>query len=427
MKNKALTLAAVLVLLLGALTGIALWTQRDSADPDAGNNGDPPTEDIDALLKLEIGLIKNHYHAGELIWANLGLSNLGDKPFTFRGADPTLSFKVYDEENRVVISRMLKLQLDEFNFRPDEVYHRERWFGHYTFSLDQPGRYKVVTRADLNLDENLDDPLYTYAEPVWIEIITGRKAAFRPVDWRAKSAVPEEVRSWVEDSLKFEMTDFANAQEFDGKQYLFVRSGTGRRDGPKPFERLVEIMDVLVMEEEVAVRVSFTKPSPDRQIAPEDLYDAVYIEATGLPVRFVPIADEEIFISSLSGIHYLPDIVAHSRFIKVFAPAPGEVVRRKFSVSGVASTFEATVNYRLSDVNGNPLDSGFIAAGDLAPGFTAEAVVNDTVGDWRYFTCDLHVPEHVADGAKLFLSVFEVCPGDGEVDEARLPLTIKLD
>jgi hypothetical protein len=334
---------------------------------------------------------------------------------------------VYDEENRVVISQMLKLQLDEFNFRPDEVFHRERWFGHYNFSLEQPGRYKVVTRADLNLDENLDDPLYTYAEPVWIEIVTGKNVAFKPVDWRTKGAVPEEVRSWVEDSLKFDMGHFANAQEFGGKQYLLVRSGTG---GFEPFERLVEITDVLIMEDEVAVRVSFTKPSPDRQIAPEDLYDAVCIEATGLPVRFVPIAEEWIFISSLSGIHYLPDIVAHSRFIKVFAPAPGEVVGRKFSVSGVANTFEATVYYGLSDVDWNPLDSGFLRAGDLAPGFTADPVVKDEwlgVGDWRYFTFDLQVPEHVADGAKLYLSVFEVCPGDGDVDKARLPLTFKTD
>ena len=435
LKNKALTFAVVLVLLLGAFAGIALFTQRDSAEPDAGNYADPQIgeeerslpEDIDGPLKLVTGLIKNHYHAGELIWASLDLSNLEDKPLTFRGADPALSFKVYDDENRVVISQMLKLQLDEFNFRPDEVYHREQWFGSYVFALDQPGRYKVVACADLNLDENLDDPLYTYAEPVWIEIVTGRKTAFRPVEWRTKGTVPEEVRSWVEDSLKFDMGHFANAQEFDGKQYLFARSGTG---GFEPFERLIEIIDVLVMEEEVAVRVSFTRPSPDQQIAPEDLYDAVYIEATGLPVRFVPIADEWIFISSLSGIHYLPDIVAHSRSIKLFAPAPGEVVGRKFSAFGVANTFEATVDYSLSDANLNTLDGGFITAGDIAPGFTREPVIQDKwagAGNWRYFTIDIQVSEHVADGADLRLSVLDVCRATGSVDLVAIPLKFKSD
>ncbi len=48
-------------------------------------------------------------------------------------------------------------------------------------------------------------------------------------------ALPQEVKRWAENSLKFDMTDFANAKEFEGKQYLFVRSGTGGLRG----ERLI--------------------------------------------------------------------------------------------------------------------------------------------------------------------------------------------
>jgi hypothetical protein len=446
MKNKVLISAVLIlaVLSLGALAGIALFTRNEPevATIDqkeiAGKTNEPAVVATDqketaveaAELKVVTGLLKTHYHAGERIWLSKHLYNLGDNPLAFWGADSILFFRVYDEQNRVVISKIPEPQPGsprELTLNPGVPDFGGSWTEHYTFALDQPGRYKVVAWAELSLDKNFADPLHIYADPLWIEIITGRNVEFWPVELHKEAATPEEVRSWVQNSLKFDISDFANAKEFDGKQYLFARSGTG---GFEPFERLVEIIDVLVMEEEVAVRVSFTRPSPDQQIAPEDLYDAVYIEATGLPVRFVPIADEWIFISSLSGIHYLPDIVAHSRSIKLFAPAPGEVVGRKFSAFGVANTFEATVDYSLSDANLNTLDGGFITAGDIAPGFTREPVIQDKwagAGNWRYFTIDIQVSEHVADGADLRLSVLDVCRATGSVDLVAIPLKFKSD
>lgn len=258
---------------------------------------------------------------------------------------------------------------------------------------------------------------------------TARDVGFWPVELHKEAATPEEIRNWVKHSLKFDMGDFANAKEFGGNQYLFVRSGIGGRDGPKPFERLVQISNVLVMGEEVVAKVRFIQPSPAQQITPNDLYDVVYIKATGLPVRFVPIAD--ISIRSLVNIHYLPDIVTQSRSIKVFAPAPNEVVGRKFRVSGVDNTKE--LSYWLLDADQNVLVSG-LTMGTRAPGFTRNPVIIEEhlLGPayWMYFTFDIKVPENVADGADLILSfgIYEEIAAGGAFGEGlNIPLKFELD
>jgi len=360
---------------------------------------------------------------------------LGDEPLAVWGVDSLLFFRIYDEQNRVVISKIPEPQPGSpvgMTLNPGVPDFSASWIEHYAFALDRPGRYKVVTWAELSVDNGLADRLQIYAEPMWIEIVTGRKVDFWPVEVHATAKAPEEVRNWVNNSLKFDMTDFANTKEFGDKQYLFVRSGLSGRDGPKPFERLVQIVDVLVMTEEVVVRAAFTKPASADQLSPAALYDVVYIKATGLPVRFVPItdADEEIFIKSIVGIHYLPDIVAQSRSVKLFAPAPSEAVGRRFTVSGVATTFEATIFYGLGEVNRNSLDGGSIMAGHTAPGFTRNPVLTEEhlVGAtfWLYFTFEVEVPAHVTDGAGLVLAVYAYSPVEGDIqDFVSIPLRLE--
>ena len=419
-QNKVLISVVLIsaVLSLGALAGIALFMRNEpevaaiDRNENAGKTNEPAIVATDqkeiaaetAKLKAVARLLSHQYHADERIGLSKHLYNLGDKPFAGWGDDSILFFRVYDEQNRVVVSKIPEPQPDtpvEHILNPGVVEFGGSLIENYIFALDQPGRYKVVAWAELSLNENFTDLLHIYAEPIWIEIVTGKKAEFRPVDLHMEAVTPGEVKNWVENSLKFNMGHFANAKEFGGKQYLFVRSGT--RFG---FERLVQIIDVLVMEEEVVVKASFIKPSPAQQITPDDLYDTVYIKATGLPVRFVPIAEEEIIISSIAYIHYLPDIVAHSHSIKLFAPAPNELVGRKFSLSGVYRTKE--LNYWLLDANQNVLVSG-LTMGTQASGFTRHPVVIEEhligPGYWLYFTIDIEVPENVADGADLILGV----------------------
>lgn len=229
--------------------------------------------------------------------------------------------------------------------------------------------------------------------------------------------LPQNVKGWLENSLKFDLLDFANAKEYNGKQYLFVRSLTGGFRG----ERLVQITDVVVAEEEVVVNVKFNKPAPAQRVALSDIYDLVRIEATGLPARFVPIADEHILITSITGIHYLPNIVAQSRLIKVTSPAPNEVVGRRFSVSGIANAFEATLQYRLLDNNQNTLDGGFTTALQVAPGFTREPVVSDDgAGLWRYFDIGLMVPENIATGENLVIKIYDIA--SVELSQVVIPI-----
>ncbi|MCL0091873.1 hypothetical protein M1N59_01235 [Dehalococcoidales bacterium] len=52
-------------------------------------------------------------------------------------------------------------------------YVEERWKEGYTFTLDQPGRYQVVAWAGFSLDKALAYPLRVYADPIWIEVVTG--------------------------------------------------------------------------------------------------------------------------------------------------------------------------------------------------------------------------------------------------------------
>jgi hypothetical protein len=240
-------------------------------------------------------------------------------------------------------------------------------------------------------------------------------------------ALPEKVRNWVKNSLKFDMTRFANVMESDGKQYLFVSSGIRDSVG----SHLVEITDVVIMEqEEVVVKTKFTKLPPARPAiqVPDNPYDLVYIEATGLPVRFVPTGDDtHIPITSLTGIDHLPTIVAQSRRIKVFNPAPNEIVDRKFNVSGVANVFEATIVYRLFDTKQNKLVEGFTTATATVPHFIRAPVIPSSTINWGYFTLDLEVPKTVAVNTKLILELYWESPKDGTVEDlVVIPLKLGL-
>jgi len=247
-------------------------------------------------------------------------------------------------------------------------------------------------------EEYFKDILATFE---FIDVVLPKKTAAPFVRPENDQLLPE-VKNWLENSLKFELGHFANAKEHSGKQYLFVRSGT-----MFGFERLAEISAVTVVEqEEVVVEVRFTKPSLNQQITGDLLYDLAYIEATGLPVRFIPSPDDgHTFITTLDGIHYLPDIVADSRDIKVFTPSPYEAVGRKFRVTGAYKTFEYEFHHRLFDAAQKVLASGYGIKAKSAPGFTRAPVV-PCLMPWKHFTFDVVVPETVEAGENLTLLLF---------------------
>ena len=145
-----------------------------------------------------------------------------------------------------------------------------------------------------------------------------------------------EIDAWVENSKNLFL---AQTKELDGQQYLLVTYGMKPSGGYN-----VEIIDIMESEDQIAVTVEFTKPAPDQPVTQAITFpfDIAVVDATGLPVEFIPTGDE-LYIPTLLGIEELRPIVAQSNGIKVFAPEPGELVGNKFVINGVANVFEGNV------------------------------------------------------------------------------------
>ena len=73
------------------------------------------------------------------------------------------------------------------------------------------------------------------------------------------------------------------------------------------------------------------------------------------------------------------DVTDLTPLVLVESPVPGELVHSSFVIKGIANTFEATVQYELTDANGNVLAEGFTTA-------TAGT------GEWGTFTATVSFP-----------------------------------
>jgi hypothetical protein len=126
-----------------------------------------------AQFKVVAQLDKTQYQVGEKISVKSSLVNMGERPVTVFIHGKPLFFRVYDADKREV-SLLPKIRPDiliKLSLSPGVPYV-EKWQG-YPFTLEQPGRYKIVAWAELSLDENFVDPLLIYADPIWIEVVNG--------------------------------------------------------------------------------------------------------------------------------------------------------------------------------------------------------------------------------------------------------------
>lgn len=223
----------------------------------------------------------------------------------------------------------------------------------------------------------------------------------------AIQTLPQQVRNWLENCLKLDMTRFAHSIELNGKQYLFAAAGKINSGNHS-----VEISDITTMQDEIVVQVKFTRLPPKKKKGQRH-YDLVSIKALDLNIRFKPIGDDDyISITRLVGIDRIPNIVAQSRAIKVFTPKPGEVIDQKFTVTGVARVFEANVLYRVFNKHGNRLLVGSVTA--------ASAL------DWGYFSIDLTLPPLLAQSALLTLELYGEDAKEGrEKDTVTIPLKVE--
>jgi hypothetical protein len=122
-------------------------------------------------LNVIAELAKTQYQVGEEISVKPYLINMGERSITVFSGRPLLFVKVYDGENRQILS-FPEVRLDilvEHTLSPNVPYYE----GVYTFALEQPGRYKIVARAELSLDKAYADRRHNHADPIWIEVVTG--------------------------------------------------------------------------------------------------------------------------------------------------------------------------------------------------------------------------------------------------------------
>nr|APG79826.1 hypothetical protein [uncultured bacterium] len=119
-------------------------------------------------FKVVAELAKTQYQVGEDIWIMPSLINTSEQPITIHSGDTLLFAKIYDINDKEVLYLPLlppTLSLVSHILKPGIPYTED-----YIFTLDQPGRYKIVVWAELSLNENFADPVRIYAKPIWIEV-----------------------------------------------------------------------------------------------------------------------------------------------------------------------------------------------------------------------------------------------------------------
>lgn len=213
----------------------------------------------------------------------------------------------------------------------------------------------------------------------------------------------DELAAWTENSKRMFL---AQSRELDGKQYFLVTYGVKNSSGYG-----VEITGIEVLEDRVRVQIMFHEPTDEMIVQETETYPYALesIDATGLPVEFVA-EGAEIYIPQLVNLDYLLPIVAESDGIKIFQPAPGGVVGRKFFVEGIANIFEGNFLYKLTDSKNRVIISGYSTA---------------AMGDWKRFLVHCDIDSNLQVERDLQLMLYTESTGDGSVqDKVVINLTL---
>jgi len=128
-------------------------------------------------------LARTEYRLGEEITAEPFLAYSGIRRVTISSARPLLFLDVYTAEDVPVLQVPLVRQdiMQHHTLRPNVPYNeKDQWpeggfypeyLQVYAFSLQQPGSYYVVVRADFSLGKDVGaETLHVYSVPIWITI-----------------------------------------------------------------------------------------------------------------------------------------------------------------------------------------------------------------------------------------------------------------
>jgi len=225
---------------------------------------------------------------------------------------------------------------------------------------------------------------------------------------------PEEIENWVQELQKLDRSPLWHTKETGDSIYIYAGWGIKPTGGYQ-----VEITSVEeVNDSELVAHVSFNAPAPDALVtqAITRPYDLIAVKKSGLPVRIeISGNDPPRFILTVTGTPDMERIVAGSESIKLFSPEPGAAVSPGFEVRGLASVFEATVNYRILNAVEEVILEHFT---------TAHESMN-----WGYFTFE---PDSAAlagleSDEAIQLELFNINAKDGEeINKFRIPLTHRI-
>jgi hypothetical protein len=224
------------------------------------------------------------------------------------------------------------------------------------------------------------------------------------------SALPAEVRQLLDWSLSLEA---GQVKTTEGQTYLLVTWGY------RPQGAVVEIVDVARIapgSADLQVTVRYTAASKDGPKTAQP-YDVAVVKFAAGAVTWVVEDDPYGYVMQVLG--EMRPIVAESRWIKIFAPSRGQTVGSPFVLSGLASVFEGTVNFRLVAEDGEviiPVSYTMASMGDWGP-------FNESLD----FSLPLGLALDPATGTvRANLEVFWFSPEDGdELDKIIIPLLLR--
>lgn len=219
---------------------------------------------------------------------------------------------------------------------------------------------------------------------------------------------PEEIRKWVSILQELHRSPLWHAREYGDSLYIYVGWGEKPTGGYS-----VDITDVEQNGNgELVVKALFRAPSPDEMVTQIITYPfaLIAVEKTDAEIRIEPQGeDAPRLILTIIGVDPVRPIVEGSRSIKLFEPDRGQSVSPGFRVSGIASVFEGTVNYRVLNEAEEVIHESFTTAADGI--------------NWGYFSFEPDIRDKAGDGEQISLELFSIDAKDGEeINKFRIPL-----
>lgn len=216
------------------------------------------------------------------------------------------------------------------------------------------------------------------------------------------SDLPQPVRDWAE---QYKYLDVGTSMEYNGRVYLLYANPTQQKNAD------VEIAGITETDREIIVRV---RDLPGSNTGEDWRYPFALwsIRAVDKPIRFEKEGEIQ-WVSSIVGAPSNFKLFVGRDYVHMYDSFPATNIilgtsEQNGIVEGLARTFEATVNYRLVNSNGQLIKEDYVTA---AAG----------MGDWGYFSIDISDYPQTA-----IVEVFEYSAKDGsEINKVHYQLQVK--